>query len=258
MEDFEKNKLKIHFAIVASILIIIIIIFLVNNILKSNDNKYLLIGENLILEKDGKKWNQLLQFNENITKNKFTLADGDNVYKDGNIDYTSEKYYYLDKNFNELKNIRIAYSNLDDIPLANYEKSRCDISDTKYFKKVLKKKKIIDFNKFITGCTKIQYDIDKDGENETIYTSTNRGFEAIKDDVVATLFVTKNNKILDSYTKTSKDSYRIIEILDLDNNGDYDFIINRKDIDLSTFNSCYQIYEIKGGKWELKQDCQNQ
>lgn len=255
MEDFEKNKLKIQLGVIAIVIIIIVAVFIIGNLQKSK-NQYLLVGENLILEKDGNKWIQHQEFNDKITKNKFTLADGENIYKDANIDYSSNQYYYLDKNFNELKDIRIAYSNIDNIPLANYELSSCNNSDIDYFKKILKEKNITDFNRFVTGCTKIQYDIDKDGDNEEIYTSTNRGFEVIEDEILSTLFVVKNNKIVDSYTQISKDPYRIIEILDLDNNGNYDFIINRKDIDVSTFNSCYQIYEINNGKWKLKQDCQ--
>ncbi|MCI9064006.1 MAG: hypothetical protein HFJ17_05340 [Clostridia bacterium] len=255
MEEFNKNKIKIYLGVVG-IILVITIIFVGIYIIGNTKNQYLLIGENLILEKKGSKWIQKTEFTNEITKNKFIINDGNTIYKDATFDNSSNHYYFLDNNFNEIKNVRIAYSNIENLPLANYKKDRCDNFDTQYFEVILKDKGIKDINRFITGCTKTYYDMDNDGEEETIFTSTNRGFEKIQDEILGLLFVVKNNKIEKTYTKISKDSYRIVEILDLNNNGKFDVIINRKDIDVSTLDSCYQIYEIDNNKWELKQDCQ--
>lgn len=252
-----KSQKKFVVIVIVILIILIIVIFLKKHIdIKSN--KFLILGDYLILEKNSKEWSQIEEVNEDILKQKYTVDTKDRQYVNVTISYDSNNWHYMDKDYKNIdtKEIRAAYTNLKDISLANFTKQYADESDISNLKMALSQDNINNIDSFLPATTKVIIDIDKDGEAEYIYTTTNASLAYTGEKEISKMFIVKNNKITTITDDTAHGPYSVMEILDIDNNGKYDVIVNKGNVNLKLLDSCYQIYEVDNEKWKLKQDCQ--
>ncbi len=249
------KKIGLFFIII--ILIALIYAFFIKDYQKKGHNQYLIIGNYLILQKTNSGWEQITEFNEELEKNLYTITDGTNTYKDVTLQYyQNHNWYFFDKEYNQINmpNFKIATLNLD-IKLANYQIQNINIEQDKYATEVLNDNNAFNKNSYV--AYKVDYDFDNDGNIETIYTLNNSSLEVTSGTQKGFMFAVKNNKI--TMLKNQEDTpYNIMEILDIDNDGNYEFIATENVIDLPTLNSCYLIYDLEDNKWNLKHDCINQ
>ena len=97
-------------------------------------------------------------------------------------------------------------------------------------------------------------DFDNDGIKESIYTITNASLEVVSYDIHSYIFMVKKGKII-PIADSKSDPYTVMEIINLDKDDEYEMIVNKGDVDMKTFESCYLLYDLKDEKWVLKKDC---
>ncbi len=247
------KKLGLYFLLF--LFVIFIIVFLIIN---SGSKDYLIIKENLILTKRFSKWKQVKRVDDKLLEKKYSVIDEkkyDKVTLKYNKDYDS--WYYLDDSYKDLNltKVRVAYTKMfKGAKPADYSYSLYDDSDNSIVREALNNK---DISKFQNRISKYSFDLDNDGTLDTIYTLTNESL-AVTDDneeKYSAIFLAANGKFVNFLDDDHSKPYRLIDIVDIDNDGKYEVIVNKGDLDLSYFDSCYQIYKINGNKISRIMDC---
>ena len=253
----DENDKKIVMFVGIFILIIVIVVIVINVFWNKKSNQFLIIDGTLILEKQGNKWSQLTDLNDDVLKATYTIDNGETSHENVKLNYNNNKWYYMDQNYHDIddNNFRIAYSNMDKIKLGSFTSQYGSDEDINLIDQVLSKQNIENYQSFLPNTRKTIVDLDNDGTNEIIYTTTNISLSYDGKKQMAALFLVKEGEVKQVIDINEKNPYWVTEILDLNNDQKYEVIINKGDIDLRTFNSCYQIYEMENNKLKLQQDC---
>lgn len=260
MEKTEDIKKYVKWIIIAAICIVlyIVIAFSINNSSKVISNDYLLVGDNLIWHKIDNRWYQMTEVTEELLKQKFTLNDGQKNYKVNDIQYSDMKWYFFDKDYKEIEDTsnRIAFSGNLNIKVADYDEGQYVDSDDAIINSV--EAGLSDDRLELMRLSLVKYyvDIDADGQDEMIYTFSDNKLDVLDYTPSSYLVLVKNGVVLD-YVKTSDSTnlFVVQNILDLDNDKEYELVVSSDDIDYPTFSSCYQIYKIVDDKIKLLQNC---
>lgn len=238
--------------IVISILVLVIIIYIIINITSksTNSDKYLMIDNTLLWQKQGKTWVQLNEVPDKFYDNKFTVyyktKKRDNVI----IQNASNNLYYFDKDYNELKfkNIKGITRNLN-LKFANADIQNGD--DDEYASEVLESTNASKGGEYTTK--KITYDFDGDGILETLYVTTNFIFDVVDYDFSSIFYMVKNDKV--SIIATDEMPFDFVSVLDIDNDNSYEVIMSYDVKNLRTLDTCYQLYDYINGKWNIIKKC---
>ena len=262
MKDEQKEEIKKYLKI--GIIILLVVALYVFMIFKINgktpisnlEEKYLIVGDYLIMEYKDKKWKQLNEFSEEILDSKFSVYDGLTKIDELSMQYASGKWIFLKNDYEEenVSSFRYAFTGIENIAPANYNWSFYETSDANILLEFLKMHEIKDIDAFIDGTTKVSYDFDSDGIKETIYTTTNESLSANDETTFSGIFMEKNGTIITINEKEGP--YYIQEVLDIDNDGKYEIIISNGVVNIPTIEDCYQIYKINNDKWEIIKDCE--
>ena len=245
-------KTVIFIIVVLVIIVGIIIINVVNNKVNKDSNSYLIVGNSIILEKKGNNWQQLSEINDSVLEQKYTVKTANKTYNDVSVSYASNSWYYVDKNYKDISNVVIAYSNMKDINIVKHQTDWATNSDLSVLQKVLEKNDVSDF---LRQTRKTVLDYDGDGEKEYIYTTTNASLSYTGEKERNVIFAVNDGKI-NIVEDNEEDPYLVMEILDIDGVDTYELIVSKGSIDIKTFDTCYQIYKIEKGTWKLIKDCQ--
>lgn len=257
MKDKKNIKKYIKWIIIAIIFIILYIVLalFINNQNDKKSNNYLLVGNKLIWNEIDGKFYQLKDVSEEILKNKFTVDNG-NKYQVDNLQFIDRKWYFFDKDYNEITydDSSIAYSGDLDISSISYDILNYDENDDQYIQEVAQPQNDNLFNIYTHGLNKVIYDFDGDGEMESLYFMTNSSLTVTDYSMNSYMFIVENNEITD-IVKSDDDTFNLEVVLDVNNDDKLELIISYGAKNISTFNSCYQIYHIIDGKFELSQNC---
>lgn len=256
-----KENVKKYIIYVIVALILVVIYFLVSIAAenkrenKSTSDKYLIIGESLIYQKNGNDWIQLKGFDEKISEKQFTVYDGNKKIENVILQYTSDKWYFFDEDYNDLNidDFKLAFNTKDDITFGEFSSNFGSKSDL--FASFLKDNGIADKEKNKLFGSYIDFDFNKDGNKERIYTASNVSLSSIPDKNISVLFMANENKISQMISEGGEDPFHIYSIVDIEGDGIYELIVTKGVIDMPFFDSCYQIYKLKNNKWELTIDC---
>lgn len=259
-EELKKNKVYIIILII--ILILYVVLAIIGTSSKGNNQKvdgYLIVGDSLIYQKVGDKWEQLGEV-PNISDLKFTVYDGNDRIENVKIQYNSNKLYFFDNDYNELKldDYRIAYTDNIDVSLDTNRIQNYEESDDEYIKEVTKINEGYSLQSYRNSLKKLDIDYDGDGEEEILYTITNFSYEVTDYAMMSYLFVVDNGEVTVIDSAEGLSPFTIIDSLDLNNDGKFEVIVANEIINESAFDSCYQIYGIKDSKFALLQDCEVQ
>ncbi len=258
MEDETNKNIKIGIIILIVVIVLIILVVIFKPIFANHhSSKYLIIDGTLILEKNGKGWDQITKVNDDILKQKYNVYADDEIYKESTLSYTSNQWYYMDKNYKNIDadKVRVAYSGEEKIGIANYDKSYYSQNDENVLREALAKDNVTNIDNFTNSTRKVTYDFDGDGIEESIYTTTNKSLEYSPETKVSQLFATKNGQVTQVIASSANTPYFIREVLDINEDGKYEFIVTKGMVDIPTFDTCYQIYGLDNDTWQLIHDC---
>lgn len=254
--DKEEIRIKLVKKLPIILIVLIILIVTIFLIIHNNSNGYIIFGDYLIYETNGKHYKQIDEIDDKILKNKFTVNDGKTIIKDVELKFTNNHFYLYDKNdvYINIPSFKVATYKTE-ISLADYEKKIINnAAEDNFIQEFLNNKKQKSASLY-KGFT-ISYDFDKDGSEEKIYTINNYSLSKQNYEQNGYMFIVKNGNIVYETSKSDSAPYTVMEIADLNNDKNYEVIVNKGSRDLKTFNSCYQIYELKKGKWQLTKDCE--
>ena len=257
MKDKKNIKKYIKWIIIATVFIVLYIVLalFINNQNDRKSNNYLLIGNRLIWNEIDGKFYQLTDVSDNLLKNKFTVDNG-NKYQANNLQFTDRKWYFFDKDYNEIiyDDSSIAYSGDLDVSFISYDILNYDKNDDQYIQEVAQPQNDNLFNIYTRGLNKVIYDFDGDGEVESLYFMTNSSLTVTDYSMNSYMFIVKNNEVID-IVKSDDDTFNLESILDINNDGKLELVISYGAKNISTFDVCYQIYHITDEKFDLSQNC---
>lgn len=224
---------------------------------KSTSGKYLIIGSSLIYQKSGNDWIQLKEFDERISDKTFTVYDGTKKIENVILQYTSDKWYFFDEEYNDLSisDFKLAFNSKDDIIPGEYSSNL--VSKSELFTSILKDNDVSSKEKNKLFGSYVDFDFDKDGKEERIYTASNVNLSSVPDKNISVLFMASKDKISQMINEGGEDPFHIYSVADIDEDGVYELIVTKGVIDMPFFDSCYQIYKFKNNKFELLKDCEN-
>lgn len=233
-------------------LIILIPIYIIIAIFSNTKQDILIIGGNIYIEYNDKKYNIKNNYKNNPQLNyrKYKVYDGEK-YIDGYI-----KFYKDDITGDTngiIYNSTLDISNLS-IPLLAYTGNiNIDVADTVVTDKISDNDEIILKSK-LTGIIdniddinfkKITVDLNNDNQNEYIYFI----YKYDNDKIYNSIFMMdSNNRIIDIVTNGEKnEEYNINYIVDVDMDGEYEIVLSSS-YGYSLTN--YEIYKLKNNKFE--------
>lgn len=214
-------------------------------------SRYLIFGNYLVWQKTNTSYKQIEKLDNKILDSSYTIMDGKSTFEDVTMQFLNNEWYFFDKDYNEIDmpSFRVATNGVK-VKLGNYKSEDATGDDVVY--EFLEDQKVTHLDSY--KANKISYDFDKDGEKEDIYTVSNVSLEVTNYDIKGFIFMDKDGKFIKLDEMNNK-SIRVMEIIDIDNNGDYEMVVARGAIDLTTFDSCYQLYDYKKGQWKIIKDC---
>ncbi|MBR3199270.1 MAG: hypothetical protein IKG27_04575 [Bacilli bacterium] len=251
LNDDGYKKQIIAFGIAFLLIILLIVVLIVNH----RKEDYIIINKSLILTKSGSKYKQINKLDDSVLDFEYNVYSKGNVYKDVSIKIKDNVWYFFDKDYNDL-NLNLvpaAYTKkFEKIKVADYKTTYYDEDDDSYLSKIAKGKLV---NNFKDSLMKTSYDLDGDGITETIYTINNYGLTSSSRDSYSSVFLVKGDTLIGELSSDHRYPYIVQSVIDLDGNGKYEVIVSKGTIDMATFDTCYQIYSIKGKKIKLIKDC---
>lgn len=247
----KKNKKKIIIGVVLIFILIAIGVYLFLNKTKKNDT-YLIFNDSGAFKYEDEEWTTFNNAEDPIFDNDFNVYI-DNEYKGKyEIRYVNDMWYYFDENNDsqDFSGELFAYNSKDDITLANIKKQEIDENDISYLNDVLKDEDIkTGINDYYRINEKIDFDVDGDGKEETIYAISNADVMENQDKVFSTVFYVKNDKIhtlkLDVYDSDEENYYlySINNLFELEKNGKYYLSINQFS-DMTNANNGTLLYQL--------------
>ena len=253
--DSEDRRI-LFMKLIPVVVIIIVVLSIVFLIIVSSNKKYIILGNYLIYEKGKFSYKQVNEINDEVTKFKYDVYDGKKVLKDVRMEYLNNRFYLYTKKgvyINETS-FRVATHGVK-VKLADYNKqSVYNVTNDNYILKFLDKVNIKDKNYYSGYYT--AYDFDKDGKDELVYTINNFSLGNPDYKQYGFMFIVQNEEIVYYTDIADSDVYTVMDIVDLDNDGKYELIVNKGNKDLKTFDGCYQVYNLKRGSWKITKDCE--
>ncbi len=245
------KKQIITFAVIFLFIILLIIVLIFNN----NKDDYIIINKSLVLTKNGFKYNQIKKLDDNFFDREYNVYSNGKLYTQISIKVKDNIWYYFDKDYNDLNlnMVPVAYTDkFKKLKVADFDYNYYDTSDDNYISKVIGNRDITNFK---DSLSKSSFDLDGDGMLEHIYTITNVSLSGDKSGNYSSIFLVKGDTFIGELSKDHKSPYLVQGIMDLDGDGKYEVIVSKGTIDGATFDTCYQIYSIKGKKIKLIKDC---
>lgn len=223
------------------------------------NDAYIYIKDFLIWHVDNGKYLQETEVPNDANEFEYTIYNGTKKLKAASAQFYNQKWYFYDKNYKELStdNFRIAYTGLkNDIKITAYDTESYDESDDDIIDEVVGDIDYSQLRLIMSSLLKTYVDLDKDGDNEVIYTFSDNKLDVLDYTPTTYLVLVRNDKVLDVVKENgSTYNFELQEIADLDGNGTYELIVSNDVRNVPTFESCYQIYNADDDKLSLTQNC---
>lgn len=250
---YRRKIIIIAVAVVLCFIYVFITLILNNNNLFSVINPTYLVVENKIAwKKENDKWIDVSDLTK-LEKIKFNIYTDEKT--EGYISLTgSVDKIYIKENKQgnyKAKKIRAAISN-DEVKLADYRVQKIDVKSDYYSLNVLENinRDLIDS---FDGSV-VTFDFDNDGKKESLYFVSNISIENTSG-ILTKVFLVDNNEMIE-IESTGLYRFEILEILDLDKDKEYEIILEKKKKILNGYETCYQLYKFKNGKYENVKKCE--
>lgn len=254
-----KNVIKYIKICVLAVIFIGIYIFIaikVGDKDKVNSDNFLIIGDALIWHEKNGKWYQETEYSEEFGQHKFVGYNDMNEFKATSAQYSNSQWYFFDDSYNQVNNskFRFAYSGSIKVKPINYVISEYGTSDDVILDNNIKYQNDEEKSRLKRALTKYLYDFDNDGKLEAIYITSSASLVVENFEPRSYVFYVKDGKVLDKKSDTTN-LYGITEILDINEDNQYEIVMDRGILNNPTLDACYQIYMVKDNKLNLVQNC---
>ena len=223
----------------------------------SNDDEYIYVDNFLIWEHVNGKYVQVTEIPEDVQENSYTVYNGMEKHKARYAQFVNDEWHFWDEDYSDVNtsDFRIACTGLDNISVAEFDFKLYDSNDDKYISLVNNTTNEEELTLLRNSLIKADVDLDGDNNDETLYTMSSYSLSDVGFSPVSYLFVVDDEKVSVIGKSEGMDPFSIIEIFDIDNDGLFEVIVSKGVLNLPKLDDCYQIYEYKDGKYQLKQDC---
>lgn len=205
---------------------------------------YLVVSDKAVFKLENDKW---VDSNySQISNVKFTI---DNEKK-GYVSMNMGKTYIKENGKYKQKNFRVAISN-SKVGLADYEKSTVKPENDYYVSTILSNVDKSIWNTF--DAKMVNIDLDGDNQSEMLYVVS----DVTKDNtscIGTKVFMVKDNEI-QMIINSGMYRYELTDILDLNNDGKYEIILEKSD-EVEDRSNCFELYELKNGKYKAIKKCE--
>lgn len=252
LENLRDNGINLRMIFIVFIVLVLSLIAII--VFISPSGGYLIVNESLILTNKRGRWSQISSLNKDVLSKKYSVYSSTGKTSNVSLNYSSNEWYYYDENYTDLslKKVQAAYTKeFKKLKVAKYDVDFYNDNDDVYLKKIIGNKKI---DTFKNSVIKSSYDLDNDGIIETIYTITNQSLESGGGNF-SSIFLVEGDSFAYKLDSDTKSPFLVRNIIDLDGNGKYEIIVSKGTVDVATFDTCYQIYSISGGKIKKIKDC---
>lgn len=252
--SFEVFKEKKYVILFSLILVFLILVFALR---ETPTDNYMLVGNYLIWhEKNGDLY-QLRKPSKAVSSVRYKLYYDNGVAESADNQFINNKWVFFNNNYEQIRdgNFLLAYSGKKKIDIFSYDSDTYDDSDELLIKKISNTSSEDKLEKFKNSLRKVSFDYDGDGKEETLYFFHNYIFKIVNYTPECYMALVKDGKVLDVVKSDEDNVFLMMNILSLDRDKYKELIIGKGVVDIASFDSCYQIYNVKKGKLVLKQDC---
>lgn len=250
--DKKKIKLIVIIGIIIIIYLFVILVIFGKDINDFFIPKYIVNTDGLFWQYDSDEIFKTVQEFNNI-EGEYTLYYNDGTNKKAELKPNFDIFNEGFKGADELSNNNLKYAtNIKNFKQIKYNIEEVDIYNTPIVRDVLKE---FDFDYLQTfSGNSVTLDLDNDGIDETLYFITNiyRPEDGIK---LTAYFLVKEGKIIHTFYKDRTYRYDLFDIVDFENDKNYEIIVNKKIVATDGFDTCYELYGIKDKKWQNIIEC---
>lgn len=249
LQNMMDNGINIKRILLVFLLIIFLIIFGVIIFNEMSASDYVIVSESCIISRKNGRWFQIKEISDDLLNKKYTVVGNFGTKKNVIINYNEDnnEFYYMDYSYKDL-NIDKPYvaftKKFDKINTTDYDVKFYDNSDDKFIKEAVGNKII---TRFTDSLFKYICDLNSDGKMEIIYTITDKQLDGVSGKY-SYIFLVSDGKYIGKLDNDTSKPYMVRGIIDLDGDGNFEIVVSKGDIDISTFSSNYNIYNYKNGK----------
>lgn len=253
----KKNMILLGIVILLIGLYVIFVLFF--NEKSTSSKGYIYVSNFLIWEYKNNKFVQVTEMPEEDQEHDYTVYDGVDKKSARYAQFVNDKWHFWDDDYNDVdtKNFRIASTGLDDISVDDFNLELYDSNDDKYISLVNNTNNQEELTLFKNSLVKVDVDLDGDNQDETLYTMSSYSLSITEVGYapVSYLFIVDDGNVSVIAKSEGMDPFSIAEVFDVDGDGLFEVVVSKGVLNLPTLEDCYQIYEYKDGKYQLKQDC---
>ena len=233
------------------VLLIVVLIFIICIFVFNRKTDYLIINESTVFTKKGSKLKQVDYVKDKMLEGDFNVFSDGKKYKNVTIKYDSLVWYYFDEDYKDLglTKVSAAYSKgFKGLKVADYDVSYYEESDNDIIKSIFGDK---DISGIENSVIKSSFDLDGDGIVETIYTLNKYDLDLDLDELSSYIFIVKNDELMGIIKKNINDTYLVQNIIDIDNDGNYEILFSEGTNDVVTLDTCINVYSVSKKKFLL-------
>lgn len=230
----------------------------------AKEGTYLVIGNNTRWTYQDGEWKDIEEQDNFFDKNKFQIYKDFEYKGDYYMQYYNDTWYFFDDN-NSSHNLYgelVAYYSENPIDVLSFKIE--ELTSVSEINNLIKEYDVsIESLKELSVNQKVSIDIDNDGELEHIYSLSNLAGEeeGSTEYTFSILLYEDNQKIEGLHKNVSLTSSKVVEnyylisnFIDINNNQDYEMIIE-KSYPLSIQYNCHMMYQLKNKKFQSIKSC---
>lgn len=254
-----KKKIIIIISIMLIYLVVMVIIYGIDKVKNKFYHLDLLIGPNTYLQYENGKWKDEIENKNQMLGKKYKIYQNSDYLYSGVLQYTDNKWYAFDDNNKplSLQQDFFAYKGNINIDVVQYHIMDMSENEILEAEQILKDNGIL-FKPSYVKTSKITYDLNNDGKEESIYIISNTlGME--EQNLYFSLVYVKINGNTNILVKhISEDMYdvpsvNVKQILDYNKDKKYELIIEK--IYFDQIGTCHEIFKIEKRAYESVKSC---
>lgn len=208
--------------------------------------KYIVLDDNNVWKYENKEWKEYTDFNK-LNNKKFNFYDNNLNLQSGKIEREKNTWKIKDESKQ-----RFLVASTQKVKIPEYKKETVTDKDDSFVKKSINE--YSDEIKERFRSYKIKLDINNDGIEETIYSISSFDLDQtsyVPYSKISIFYGNSETTLVESYDT----GYELKLVLNIDKDDEYEIIVSKTSKQGKEKNTCYQLYDIESGKFNLERDC---